>query len=260
MNSTSQKIIGALPAVGRARERGRPFLELTGQYLQQEWAEWQRALRDLETVGGPPPTRPVSFPSSWMDSPAWRRLYGSPVSPPPDVDPKRETAARRARIAWHNLEVTTYRLRTEGSFALSGIPTGGHQPEAVDPDLLKDLQSINFEKSTIRAGDVTFKYVRWLPVATQQAECQEPAPTSANVVELTSVAVRPEKKKRGPKGEVTARVCSEMLRDLENGIDLDNETEETLAAQYRASRDTCRKARCSAKSEFKSRQIATADK
>ncbi len=69
---------------------------------------------------------------------------------------------------------------------------------------------------------------------------------------------------RGPKPKQGPRVQAEMLAALREGQltadQLDEMAEEALAATYNASRDTCRKARGRALSEFKSRQIATIDK
>lgn len=64
--------------------------------------------------------------------------------------------------------------------------------------------------------------------------------------------------KRGPRANVLPRVIAEMKKyDPE---DLRQLTEESMSATFKASRDTCRKARLDVLSEFQSRQISTIDK
>jgi hypothetical protein len=71
-------------------------------------------------------------------------------------------------------------------------------------------------------------------------------------------------RRRGPKPRVRTRVIKDMLDDLQTGRltaeQLQNEGEDAMVAGYNASRDTCRKARQIALSEFRKRQTPTIDK
>jgi hypothetical protein len=93
----------------------------------------------------------------------------------------------------------------------------------------------------------------------------QPAPvTGSNVFPMKqdqkSTPARDVVRRRGPKPYRRSCVKNDMLAHLDAGRDLSAMSEKQMEAEYGASRDTCRKARKEALSEFHLRQIPTNDK
>jgi hypothetical protein len=132
------------------------------------------------------------------------------------------------------------------------------------PDALIDLEKgkgdlyLNYGRELFRRG-VTLRVAQPEIVATPMKE-ENASMERAN--SAAPIATSWSRRSRGPKSKVGLRVREEMRHDLDRSLTVEalgEMHEKEMATKYRASRDTCRKAREAVMSEFRARQITTND-